>query len=160
MKLSRRGLYALRALLHLAERWGAGAVPVHEIAAAEGIPAKFLEGILVTLKNARVVSSLRGPDGGYALSRPPAEIPVGDLVRLLDGPLAPLGDAAELRRLVATEPRHAGLFDLLLDVRDAAALLLDNTTLADILARDRRILAARAAAARRSARKIEKAGER
>lgn len=149
MKLSRRGLYALRALLHLAERWGDAAVPVHEIAAAEGIPAKFLEGILVTLKNARVVASLRGREGGYALARPPAEIRVGDLVRLLDGPLAPLGNLAELTRLVATEPRHAGLFDLLLDVRNAAAALLDNTTLADVLERDRRILAARRRAAPR-----------
>lgn len=144
MKLSHRGLYALRALLLLAERWGGAPVPAREIASAEGIPAKFLEGILVTLKNARVVASQRGRDGGYTLRRPPEKIPLGDLVRLLDGPLAPLGDAAELRRLVRTDPRHAGLFDLLLDVRNAAAALLDYTTLADVLERDRRILATRA----------------
>ncbi len=64
-------------------------------------------------------------------------------MRLLDGPLAPFGDAAELARLVKTEPRHAGLFDLFLDVRNAAAAILDNTTLADLLERDRRILVAR-----------------
>lgn len=64
-------------------------------------------------------------------------------MRLLDGPLAPFGDAAELARLVRTEPRHAGLFDLFLEVRNAAAAILDNTTLADLLERDRRILVAR-----------------
>jgi len=64
-------------------------------------------------------------------------------VRLLDGPLAPFGDAAELTRRVRTEARHAGLFDLFLDVRNAAAAILDNTTLADLLARERRILVAR-----------------
>lgn len=64
-------------------------------------------------------------------------------MRLLDGPLAPFGDAVELARLVRTEPRHAGLFDLFLDVRNAASAILDNTTLADLLERDRRILVAR-----------------
>jgi Rrf2 family protein len=103
----------------------------------------FLEAILLALKNARIVSSLRGRVGGYRLRRPPAEIVVGDVVRLLDGPLAPFGDAAELARRVKTEPRHAGLFELFLEVRDAAASILDNTSLADLLERDSRILGAR-----------------
>ncbi len=64
-------------------------------------------------------------------------------MRLLDGPLAPFGDAAELARRVKTEPRHAGLFELFLEVRDAAASILDNTSLADLLERDSRILGAR-----------------
>lgn len=144
MKISRRGLYALKALIHLAERWEGGAVPTREIAAREEIPEKFLEAILATLKNARVVSSLRGREGGYRLARPPREVVVGDVVRLLDGPLAPFGDAAELTRRVRTERRHAGLFDLFLDVRNAAADILDHTTLADLLDRERRVLDARA----------------
>lgn len=143
LKISQRGLYALKALSHLAERWDGEIVPTHEIAEREGIPEKFLEAILLTLRNARLVASRRGREGGYRLRRPPAEIVVGDVVRLLDGPLAPFGDAAELARLVKTEPRHAGLFDLFLDVRNAAAAILDNTTLADLLERDRRILVAR-----------------
>lgn len=143
MKVSQRGLYALKALLHLAERWDRGTVATREVAEREEIPEKFLESILVVLKNARVVESRRGRDGGYRLRRPPAEVVVGDVVRLLDGPLAPFGDAAELTRLVASEPRHAGLYDLFLDVRNAAAAILDHTTLADLLERDRRILVAR-----------------
>ena len=143
MKVSQRGLYALKALLHLAGRWEEGIVATREIAEREEIPEKFLESILVVLKNARVVESRRGREGGHRLRRPPAEIVVGDVVRLLDGPLAPFGDATELTRLVASEPRHAGLFDLFLDVRNAAAAILDYTTLADLLERDRKILVAR-----------------
>ena len=137
----------MKALIHLAERWNEGTVSTREIAEREEIPEKFLEAILLALKNARIVTSRRGREGGYELRRPPAEVVVGDVVRLLDGPLAPFGDAAELTRLVRTEPRHAGLFDLFLDVRNAAASILDNTTLADLLARDRRILVARHEAA-------------
>jgi Rrf2 family protein len=143
LKISQRGLYALKALIHLAERWDEGIVSSHEIADREGIPEKFLEAILASLKNARIVSSRRGRDGGYRLRRPPSEVVVGDVVRLLDGPLAPFGDAAELVSRVRTEARHAALFDLFLDVRNAAAAILDNTTLADLLERERRILLAR-----------------
>ncbi|HEY8150423.1 MAG TPA: Rrf2 family transcriptional regulator [Vicinamibacteria bacterium] len=145
MKISHRGLYALKALLHLAEAHDRGLVKIHEIAEEEGIPEKFLEGILVTLKNARLVTSERGREGGYRLRRPPAEIMIGEVVRIMDGPLAPLGDAMELAQRVRTEPRHRGLFDVFLDVRNAAAAILDHTTLADVLHRDRRLEARRGA---------------
>lgn len=143
MRISQRGLYALKALVHLAEAEGRGVVKIHEIAEAETIPEKFLEGILVTLKNGRVVASRRGREGGYRLRRPAAEIPLGDVVRMMDGPLAPFGDAAELAHRVHTEPRHPALFDLFLDVRNAAAAILDHTTLGDLVQRNRRMVAAR-----------------
>jgi Rrf2 family protein len=143
MKVSRRGLYALRALLHLAGSHEGGLVKIHEIADAEDIPVKFLEAILVTLKNARIVVSERGREGGYRLRRPPAEVLLGDVVRLMDGPLAPLGDVIELTRRARLEPRHPGLFDVFLDVRNAAARILDHTTLQDVLDRSRRIVAER-----------------
>ena len=139
MRISHRGLYALKALLHLAEAHERGLVKIHEIAAEEDIPEKFLEGILVTLKNARVVTSQRGREGGYRLRRPPAEILIGEVVRIMDGPLAPFGDAVELAHRVRTEPRHAGLFDVFLDVRNAAAAILDHTSLADVVGRSRRL---------------------
>jgi Rrf2 family protein len=154
MKISHRGLYGLKALTHLAEAYDRGLVKIHEIAEEESIPEKFLEGILVTLKNARLVSSQRGREGGYQLRRPPAEILLGDVVRIIDGPLAPFGDAVELAHRVRTEPRHAGLFDLFLEVRNAAAQILDHTSLADLVDRNRRILVRRPArAARAGARK-------
>ena len=144
MKVSRRGLYALKALIHLAEAYEHGLVPARSIAEAEDIPEKFLEGILLALKNARMVASERGRDGGYRLRRPPQEIFVGDVTRLIDGPLAPFGDVVELQRLIRTEPRHAGLFDLFLEVRNAAAAIVDKTSLADLVERNRRVLAERA----------------
>ena len=71
------------------------------------------------------------------------EVIVADVIRLLDGPLAPFGDAAQLAERIRTEERHAGLFELFLDVRNAASAILDHTTLSALLERDRRILAAR-----------------
>ena len=143
MKISQRGLYALKALTHLVESYDRGVVKIHEIAEEEAIPEKFLEGILVTLKNSRVVASQRGREGGYRLRRPPKEILVGEVVRIMDGPLAPFGDAAELAHRVRTETRHAGLFDLFLEVRNASAAILDHTSLHDLVVRNRRILARR-----------------
>ena len=149
MKISSRGLYALKALTHLAEAYDRGLVKIHEIAHEEQIPEKFLEGILVTLKNARIVRSERGREGGYRLRRPPSEVLLGEIVRIVDGPLAPFGDAVELAYRVKTEPRHAGLFDLFLDVRNAAAAILDHTSLEDLVERNRKILARRDRAAPR-----------
>lgn len=144
MKVSRRGLYALKALLHLAEVYDrGGVVKIREIAKQEEIPEKFLEAILVLLKNARLVVSERGREGGYRLRRPPGEIVIGDVVRLVDGPLAPFGDVVELQRRVKTERLHAGLFDLFLELRDAAAAIVDHRTLEDVLKRDRRLLETR-----------------
>jgi Rrf2 family protein len=143
MKVSRRGLYALQALIHLAEAYDTGLVVSRAVAEKEGIPEKFLEGILLTLRNARVVSSQRGREGGYQLRRPPAEILLGDVVRVVDGPLAPFGDVVELQHRVKTETRHPGLFDLFLEVRNAAAAIVDRTSLADLVERNRRVLAER-----------------
>jgi Rrf2 family protein len=145
VKVSHRGLYALKALIHLAGAYDGGVLPARTIAEREDMPEKFLEGILLALKNARIVSSERGREGGYHLRKPPQEIFVGDVVRLIDGPLAPLGDVSELQQRVRTEPRHPGLFDLFLEVRNAAAAIMDRTSLADILERDRKVLAARGA---------------
>ena len=143
MKLSKRGLYALKALIHLAEARDRGLVRIHEIAEAEEIPEKFLEGILVSLKNARLVASERGRLGGYRLRRPPEEIQVGEVVRMIEGSLAPFGDAVELERRVRTEKRHPGLFDLLLDVRNAAAAILDHASLLSLVERNRELLVRR-----------------
>jgi Rrf2 family protein len=146
MKVSHRGLYALQALIHLAETYDEGLVAARTVAEKEGIPEKFLEGILLALKNARVISSVRGRDGGYRLRKPPREVFIGDVVRMIDGPLAPFGDVAELEHRVKTETRHAGLFELFLDVRNAASAIVDRTSLADLVERNRRVLAERAAA--------------
>src|SRR5260221_7640209 len=148
MRISHRGLYALKALIHLAESYDRGVVKIHEIAEEEALPEKFLEGILVTLKNARLAASHRGRAGAYRLRRLPKSILVGEVVRVIDGTLAPFGDAVELAHRVKTETRHAGLFDLFLEVRNASAAILDHTSLSDLVTRNRRLLAPRAPGAR------------
>lgn len=150
MRVSRRGLYALKALVHLAEAYDRGLVPTHSIASEEDIPEKFLEAILLALKNARLITAERGRGGGYRLRRPPQEVFIGDVVRMIDGPLAPFADVVELQHLVRTEPRHAGLFEMFLEVRNAAAAIVDRTSLADLIERDRRLLSERALAVPRS----------
>ena len=91
------------------------------------------------LKHAGIVRSRRGIDGGYELARVPKEIMLGQIMRVLDGPLAPLGSAAELKELMRTDPRQAGFYSVLMDVRDAAATILDRTSLADVVARNAKL---------------------
>ena len=133
MKISQKGLYALQALMMLARRHSQGAIKIRDIAYEEVLPEKFLELILLELKNARLVDSVRGAKGGYRLRREPADICLSEIIRLIDGPLAPFGDADHLRELIDRDLAHRTLYQVFLDVRDAAAHILDNTTLADLL---------------------------
>jgi Rrf2 family protein len=133
MKISQKGLYALKAMFMLARRYDDGAIRVHDIATEEHVPEKFLELILLELKNARFVQSLRGAKGGYRLRRPPNQIHLAEIIRLIDGALAPFGDAEQLRALIQTEKRDRPLYQVFLDVRDAAARILESTTLADLV---------------------------
>ena len=89
MKLTRRSEYALLALIHLARAKGEGYVAVAAMAEAQGLPAKFLEQLLMALKRARLVKSQKGPHGGYRLARPAEKISLAEVIRLLDGALAP-----------------------------------------------------------------------
>jgi Rrf2 family protein len=132
MKVSKKGLYALQALMNLTRHYPEGAIKIRKIAAEEKVPEKFLELILHELKVARIVDSERGVHGGYRLKRAPRQIFLGEVIRTLDGPLAPFGDAASLRKLVQHDKRHRGLFQIFLDVRNSAARILDHTSLADI----------------------------
>lgn len=133
MKISQKGLYALQAMMTLARKHDQGAIKIREIAADSDLPEKFLELILLELKNARIVDSVRGAHGGYRLRRNPAELPLSDIIRLVDGPLAPMGDAEQLRGLIAKGGDHRALYEVFLAVRDAAAKILENTTIADVV---------------------------
>jgi Rrf2 family protein len=79
------------------------------------------------------VESVRGAKGGYRLRRAPAEIKLSEIIRLVDGPLAPFGDADQLRSLIVTDPDHRALYGVFLEVRDAAAKILESTSVADIV---------------------------
>ncbi len=117
----------------LAKRYKQGAVRIRDIAYEEALPEKFLELILLELKNARMLESVRGAKGGYKLRRPPSEIYLAEVIRLIDGALAPFGDAEQLRNLIETDVEHRPLYQVFLDVRDAAAKILENTSLADLI---------------------------
>ena len=140
MRLSKRGEYGLRAMIHLAEvqkNSPTGMVQIKEISSHEQIPAKFLEQILLALKNAGLVHSKMGIGGGYYLARLPKEITLGQIVRILDGPLAPIKCVSQM----AYEPcrcpdeETCGLRMVMGDVRNAIANILDNTTLAAVMKR-------------------------
>lgn len=133
MKISQKGLYALQAMMMLARHHHQGAIKIRDIAYEEGLPEKFLELILLELKNARMVESVRGAKGGYQLRRNPADIALSEIIRLIDGPLAPFGDADHLKELIDRDLAHRSLYKVFLDVRDAAARILDHTTLADLI---------------------------
>jgi Rrf2 family protein len=132
MRISQKGLYALQALTVLARHYPNDVVKTRDIAKEESLPEKFLEAILRDLKRARFVNSIRGAGGGYLLKRPPDQIFLGEVIRSVDGPLAPIEDAESLRYRVKTDQRHRALFRVLLEVRDATARILDRTSLADL----------------------------
>ena len=140
MRLSKRGEYGLRAMIRLASTVPGGhpaVMQIREIAEHEQIPAKFLEQILLALKNAGMLHSKMGVGGGYHLARPAAEISLGQIVRVLDGPLAPVKCVSQM----AYEPcgcpdeETCGLRLVMGDVRNAIADLLDGTSLADVTLR-------------------------
>lgn len=117
----------------LGRRYGTDTVKIRDIAIDSDLPEKFLELILLELKNARIVESVRGAKGGYRLRRAPAEIKLSEIIRLVDGPLAPFGDADQLRSLITSDPEHRALYKVFLDVRDAAAKILEGTSVADLV---------------------------
>ncbi len=136
MKISKKGLYALEAMIVLGKHYPKHVTRIHDIASSERIPEKFLELILVELKRSGLVDSERGAKGGYRLKRSPRRIYLGEIIRTIDGPLAPFGDAQSLRRLVAHDKKHRALFRVFLDVRNAASRIVDHTTLADLCCRN------------------------
>ena len=135
MRISKKGLCALKAMMVLGKNYPQRVTKIHEIASGERIPEKFLELILLELKRARFVESERGAKGGYRLRRSPKQIFLGAIVRTIDGPLVPFGDAESLRRLVAQDKNHRAMYRLFLDVRNAAARIMDHTSLADLCGR-------------------------
>ena len=137
MKLSKRGEYALRAIIDLgvAQELGRPLLSISELSGKEQIPATFLEQILFQLRTAGYVTSARGKRGGYSLARPLDAVRFGEIIRLIDGPLAPIRCVSQMAYAPCTCPdeTHCGLRMLMLDVRNAVASILDKYTLADVV---------------------------
>jgi Rrf2 family protein len=137
MKLSKRGEYGFRAMIDvgLAHELGRELVPLGELAENGKIPTKFLEQILLDLRQGGFLESVRGKYGGYKLARPPKEIIAGQIVRYLEGPLAPIGCVSQTayEKCSCPDEVHCGLRMLMLDVRNAIANILDRYTIADVV---------------------------
>jgi Rrf2 family protein len=137
MKLTKRGEYALRALIDfgIAHELGRPLVKVSELVEKERLPLKFLEQILTQLKASGYIETKRGKDGGYFLARPAKEISLGKVIRLIDGPLAPIACVSQTayERCTCPDEAHCGLRMLMLDVRNAIARILDRYVLGDIV---------------------------
>jgi Rrf2 family protein len=132
-QLSKRTQYGLRALYALARNYGRGPILIAQLSEEETIPRKFLEQILLSLKASGLVVSRKGKGGGYALVRPPEEITVAQVIRVMEGPLAPLPCASETRFRKCDECvdiETCGTRIVMRQVRDAMAEILDATTLA------------------------------
>ena len=137
MRLTKRGEYALRAMIDLgmAAEAGREVVRISEIAKHESIPLKFLEAILVQLKDMGYLGSKRGKSGGYFLARPADAISIGEVMRNIEGPLAPVGCVSRTRyeKCSCPDEEHCGLRMLMSDVRNAIANVLDQYTLSEIV---------------------------
>lgn len=134
--ISKRTQYGLKAMLSLAQRYQAGPVLISTLAQEESIPIKFLEVILLDLKIHGLLESKVGRKGGYRLSREPAAITMGTIVRVLEGPLAPLPCASETAYKPCVDCSNiegCGTRIIMRQVRDAISGVLDSTTLADVL---------------------------
>lgn len=141
--LSKKAKYGLKALIYLANLQGESPALIADIAAAERIPKKFLDMILLEMRNADILASRKGKGGGYTLAVPPERIFIGTVVRLLDGPLAPVScvsKTAYRRCDDCTSEETCRIRHLMGRVRDAISEVLDTTTLAD-LARNREVRA-------------------
>ncbi len=138
MNLSKRGEYALRSLIApaVARETGRDLVPLGELAQSEEIPENFLQQIFIDLRHAGLVESERGKNGGYRLGRPAGDIIIGDIVRLIDGPLAPIRCVSQTAYAKCSCPDEAtcGLRLVMLSVRNSISGILDRFTLADVAA--------------------------
>jgi len=132
MRLSTRGEYASRAMLELSLNWPRRPLHIRDISRAQHIPERFLEQILLLLKRAGYLRSRKGPQGGYQLAKPPEEITVAEVIRVMDGPLAPIDCVSVTAHEVCPLEATCGLRWLWKDVRDAVARILERTTFADL----------------------------
>ncbi|NLC71248.1 MAG: Rrf2 family transcriptional regulator [Desulfuromonadaceae bacterium] len=142
MKITYKGDYALKAILHLARRYDGGSVvPISEIALANDIPRKFLEQIMLLLKGAGLVDSRRGVGGGFFLRKPPGEILLGEVVRLVEGDIEPIACAKTPPEPCCAEIGSCVFREIWVEVTAAVSEIVDHLTFADILRRQEQMKA-------------------
>ncbi len=138
MRFSKKSEYGLRAMIELTQEYGRGLVQRKVLADRQNIPLGFLEMILLSLKNAGLIGSRRGMKGGVFLIKPPREVTLGQIIRILDGPLAPIACVSQTAYQKCVDCPHAGtatcpIQRIMLDVRNAIASVLDFYSLEDFV---------------------------
>ena len=131
--MSVKAEYACLALAHLARQYDKGWVRIEEVATSQAIPQKFLEQILLTLKRSGYLNSKRGSNGGYMLSRSPDKICLADIIRLINGPLAPINSVSKYFYEKTPSEKNDKLIGLFKDIRDYTAWKLENAFLSDLI---------------------------
>ncbi len=134
--LSRKAKYGLRALIFLAHKRGQGAIQIREVSEDLGVSRKFLEAILLELRNDGILQSRQGKEGGYYLERSPDTVNIGHIIRMFDGPLASVpcvSQTAYARCVDCTDEHLCAIRWVMKEVRDASARILDQTTLDQLL---------------------------
>ena len=137
--LSKRAKYGLRALVYLARRQGEGPIQIRDISETLNIPRKFLEAILLDLRNEGMLQSRKGKEGGYLMERSPDTITIGKIIRFIDGPLAAVpcvSQTAYARCDDCPDEKTCVVRCIMKEVRDATAKILDETTLDQLVARE------------------------
>jgi Rrf2 family protein len=132
MKLSTRGRYGLRAMVDLAQSDGQNPVAAHAIAERQEISERYLEQLLIPLKRAGLVKSIRGAQGGYILGRKSQNITVGDIIRILEGPIAPVECVSEINPETCDRSDYCVTREIWEKVRDSVTEVLDSYSLADL----------------------------
>lgn len=134
--ISKKTKYGLHALIYLAKHYNAGPVLIADLAREERIPHKFLEAILLELKKQGILDSKKGKGGGYVLSKHPRDIKMGQVIRILDGPLAPVACVSQTAYRKCEECHDescCGIRIVMKEVRDAIANIFDKTSLQDVI---------------------------
>lgn len=133
MRLSTKGQYGLRAMFYLAQHYGIEEpIPLKVVAERQNISESYLEQLMAVLRRAGLVNSVRGAQGGYILARHPEKITVGDIVRALEGPIAPIGCVSEYEPAECDEADYCISRNVWIKVRDKLAEVLDSISLADM----------------------------
>jgi Rrf2 family protein len=132
VKLTTRSEYALLALIHLARARGPAYVSAVSISEAQGLPPKFLEQLLLVLKRGGLVKSQKGQRGGYKLARPAEKISLAEIIRLLDGALAPTDSVSRYFYEPTPVEKEKRLLKVFKEIRDLVSARLEKTTLADV----------------------------
>lgn len=132
MKISTKGRYGLRAMIEIASHDKDDPVSIHTIAERQGLSSRYLEQLLTPLKQAGLVKSVRGAQGGYVLGKDADKITAGDVIRVLEGPISPVECINELQPEECERACKCVTRDIWLEIRDAVSKILDSHTLADL----------------------------